>query len=85
MQELEIQIARANSTASFAERTFKAAQSERGKEISELSEELVSVQHSLEAQQAQLATFEAKVHNGQLDTDNRMSTMESLKAKVLSL
>eukprot|EP00892_Ulva_mutabilis_P003444 jgi/Ulvmu1/1471/UM011_0201.1 len=82
---LEHEIARVNSTASLAERTYRAAQSERGKEISGLSEELVSAHHSLEAQQAQLASFEAKVQNGQLDTDNRMHSMDSLKAKVLSL
>lgn len=85
MQALELQIARANSTASFAERTFRAAKTEHGKEISELSEELVSAQHSLEAQQAQLATFEARAHNGQLESDNRTNTMDGLKAKVLSL
>lgn len=85
MQALELQIARANSTASFAERTFRAAQTEHGKEINELSEELVSAQHSLEAQQAQLATFEARAHDGQIESDNRMNTMEGLKAKVLSL
>lgn len=84
-QALELEIARANSTATLAERTYRAAQNERGKEISGLSEELVSAQHSLEAQQAQLASFEAKVQHGQLDSDNRTHTMESLKAKILSL
>lgn len=85
VQALELEIARANNTATLAERTFRAAQNERGKEINGLSEELISVQNSLEAQQAQLANFEAKVQSGQLDSDNRMHTMESLKAKVLSL
>jgi Skp family chaperone for outer membrane proteins len=79
---LETEVARVNSSFAQVAQKLKDLQRERGKEVDGLQEELLSAQHSLEQQRAQLQDAAAKMQSGQLDQENRGISIESLRSKL---
>ena len=82
LQTLETEVSRVNSSFAQVAQKLKDLQRERGKEVDGLQDELLSAQHSLEAQRAQLQDAEAKMHSGLLDQENRGLSIESVRAKL---
>lgn len=71
-----------NSSFAQVAQKLKELQHERGKEVDGLQDELLSAQHSLDQQRAQLQDAAVRMHSGQLDQENRGLSIDSLRSKL---